>query len=50
VLTAPTGWMVTQIGWVPFFVFSTLVAIPGLLLLLAFKSWFHDLTPADAST
>ncbi|TDJ45220.1 MAG: MFS transporter [Gammaproteobacteria bacterium] len=50
VLTAPTGWMVTQIGWVPFFVFSTLVAIPGLLLLLAFKSWFHDHTPADAST
>ncbi len=49
VLTAPTGWMVTQIGWVPFFVFSTLMAIPGLLLLLAFKSWFHDHTPTVAS-
>jgi len=42
VLTAPTGWMVTQMGWVSFFIFSALVAIPGLLLLFAFRSWFHE--------
>ena len=49
-LTAPTGWMATQMGWVSFFVFSTLIAIPGLLLLLAFKSWFRDAVPAPAHT
>ena len=41
VLTAPTGWMVTQMGWAPFFLFSALVAIPGLLLLLAFRGWLQ---------
>ena len=42
VLTAPTGWMATQMGWAPFFVFSALVAIPGLVLLLAFRGWLQD--------
>ena len=42
VLTAPTGWMATQMGWAPFFIFSALVAIPGLLLLLAFRAWLQD--------
>jgi PAT family beta-lactamase induction signal transducer AmpG len=50
VLTAPTGWMATQMGWMSFFVFSALVAIPGLLLLVAFKSWFRDSTAAVSST
>ncbi|NNC63404.1 MAG: MFS transporter [Gammaproteobacteria bacterium] len=39
-LTAPTGWLATQMGWINFFVFAALVAIPGLLLLLRFRSWF----------
>ena len=42
VLTAPTGWLATHMGWVSFFGFSALVAIPGLLLLFAFRSWFHE--------
>ncbi len=41
VLTAPTGWMATEMGWAPFFLFSALVAIPGLLLLLAFRGWLQ---------
>lgn len=41
VLTAPTGWMATEMGWAPFFLFSTLVAIPGLLLLLGFRGWLR---------
>ena len=41
VLTAPTGWMATEMGWAPFFLFSTLAAIPGLLLLLAFRGWLQ---------
>ena len=50
VLTAPTGWMAAQMGWVSFFVCATLIAIPGLLLLLAFKSWFHDTAPGVGHT
>ena len=41
VLTAPTGWMATEMGWALFFLFSTLVAIPGLLLLLGFRGWLR---------
>lgn len=32
-LSASSGWFADQMGWVVFFVFSTLVALPGLLLL-----------------
>ncbi len=49
VLTAPTGWMAMQMGWAPFFLVSTLIAIPGLLLLLAFKSWFDDSKPVTVA-
>ena len=49
VLTAPTGWMATQMGWAPFFIFSALVAIPGLLLLLAFRAWLQDSASKPAS-
>jgi PAT family beta-lactamase induction signal transducer AmpG len=49
-LTAPTGWLATQMGWINFFVFAALVAIPGLLLLLRFRSWFpvHGTSEAPA--
>lgn len=33
-LSASSGWVVEQTGWFDFFVLSTLVALPGLLLLL----------------
>lgn len=32
-LSTPSGWFVTQLGWVKFFILSTFLAIPGLLLL-----------------
>ncbi len=32
-LSTPSGWFVTQLGWVKFFVLSTFLAIPGLVLL-----------------
>lgn len=35
VLSAPTGWMVEQLGWPLFFVVCGLLAIPGLLLIHA---------------
>ena len=45
VLSAPTGWMAELMGWFPFFVMCALVAIPGMLLLLRFKSWIDEGEP-----
>jgi len=33
VLASPTGWMSAHMGWVGFFVFCTMIALPGLILL-----------------
>ncbi|MEH6502745.1 MAG: AmpG family muropeptide MFS transporter [Cycloclasticus sp.] len=38
-LAAPTGWMAEIMGWSGFFIFCTLIAVPGLLILLRFKKW-----------
>lgn len=32
-LSAPTGWLALQMGWPGFFLFCTLIAIPGLMLI-----------------
>jgi PAT family beta-lactamase induction signal transducer AmpG len=50
VLTAPTGWMAEVMGWLPFFVMCGLVAIPGMLLLLSFRSWIDQSEEAPAAT
>jgi PAT family beta-lactamase induction signal transducer AmpG len=39
ILSAPTGYLALGLGWVNYFVFCTLAAIPGLLLLLRFRKW-----------
>ena len=36
---ASTGWIVEQIGWVDFFLFCTLLALPGMLLLFWVAPW-----------
>ncbi len=36
---APSGWMVTQVGWPTYFLFSIFLAAPGLLLLTRFNRW-----------
>jgi MFS transporter, PAT family, beta-lactamase induction signal transducer AmpG len=33
-LSAPAGWVVDRLDWIPFFLLATLLALPGLLLLL----------------
>jgi PAT family beta-lactamase induction signal transducer AmpG len=39
ILSAPTGFMAEQMGWFGFFIFCTVVAIPGLVLMkIMFKS------------
>lgn len=38
-IAAPTGWMVGALGWNGFFLLCTLIAIPGLFVLMRFKNW-----------
>ncbi len=35
--SAPTGYLAKQMGWVPFFIFCALAAVPGLVLLARFS-------------
>ena len=37
--SAPTGFFAKNLGWGSFFIFCTLIAIPGMLLLLKFAPW-----------
>lgn len=39
VASAPTGFFAKHMGWVSFFIACTLIAIPGMLLLLKFAPW-----------
>ena len=43
--SAPTGFLAKNLGWVSFFIACTLIAIPGVLLLLKFAPW----NPKDAA-
>jgi len=42
IIASPTGYLAERVGWVHFFVFCTLVAIPGLALLFRYKAWQED--------
>ena len=39
IASAPTGFLAKYMGWVEFFVFCTLIAIPGMLMLIKFAPW-----------
>jgi PAT family beta-lactamase induction signal transducer AmpG len=39
VASAGTGFMAKSMGWSPFFLFCTFIALPGMLLLLKFAPW-----------
>ena len=39
--SAPTGFFAKHLGWEGFFIFCTLIAAPGMILLLKFAPW-HD--------
>ena len=45
--SAPTGWMAQAVGYPAFFIFCTLAAIPGLILLLRFASWRREQATAS---
>jgi MFS transporter, PAT family, beta-lactamase induction signal transducer AmpG len=40
-IAAPTGYMADAMGWVGFFSFCALIALPGLLMLLRFRTWLE---------
>jgi len=42
IVAAPTGYMAEGLGWLGFFVFCALVAVPGLLLLTRFRGWLEE--------
>ena len=39
VINATTGWIVEQIGWFDFFLLCTVLALPGMALLLRVAPW-----------
>jgi PAT family beta-lactamase induction signal transducer AmpG len=39
ILGASTGWLVEQLGWVNFFYLCTVLAVPGMLILLKVAPW-----------
>lgn len=41
-ISAPTGFLAEASGWTGFFIFCTLIAIPGMILLLKFAPWNKD--------
>lgn len=49
VVNATTGWIVEAMGWGPFFVLCTVLALPGLLLLLKVAPWHEAPARADAT-
>jgi len=42
VLSASSGWFAENLGWVEFFIASTFVALPGLILLIWLKRLYPD--------
>lgn len=46
IFSAPTGWLAETLGWQAFFVLCTVIAAPGLVLLVRFRPW---MAPPDAA-
>jgi len=42
IAAAPTGYLAEQLGWEMFFLFCTVMAIPGILMLFIFAPWRGD--------
>ena len=45
-MAVPSGWLVDQIGWINFFISSTALAVPALLLLLVVRRYASEIFPA----
>lgn len=44
IVATPTGFMAESMGWVNFFIFCSLIAIPGMLLLFKVAPWHKETT------
>lgn len=42
VLSSPSGYLVDAVGWFDFFIYSTLIALPGLIILLILMKFYPD--------
>ena len=47
--SAPTGFAAKHLGWEGFFIFCTLAAIPGMLILYRIAPWRAQPAPADST-
>ena len=50
IAATPTGFLAERLGWVHFFIFCTLAAIPGLVFLFRFKAWQGESRPISETT
>lgn len=50
IVSSPTGFLAERLGWVHFFIFCTIAAIPGLVFLLRFKAWQGESRPISETT
>jgi len=48
--SAPTGFLAKNLGWLSFFIFCTLIAIPGLLILFRFAPWLKEAGQTDGNS
>ena len=48
-LSAPSGWLVDKVDWIPFFLFATAICLPSLLLLVWMQRRFDAEDPPRAA-
>ncbi len=46
-VSAPSGWFAQAMGWWTYYSFATLLALPGLFLLLRYKFWAKSIFPQE---
>jgi len=49
IASAGTGFLAKNFGWTSFFIFCTLIAVPGMLLLLKFAPWNEEVLAGAAA-
>ncbi len=50
IISSPTGFLAEKLGWVYFFVFCAISAIPGLIFLFRYKAWQEEPYPKQRVT
>ncbi|MDE1889441.1 MAG: AmpG family muropeptide MFS transporter [Planctomycetota bacterium] len=50
IVSSPAGFLAESMGWVYFFIFCALLAIPGLAFLLRYRAWQEESFPLSKAT